>query len=59
VIPGGPGTGLAGRAQFFHISPDGQVVQIDRPQNLPSELFDTPVNQGSGAPIAPPPRLRW
>lgn len=54
MIPGGPGTGLAGRAQFFHISPDGQVVQIDRPQNLPNELFDTPVNQGSGAPIPPP-----
>ncbi|XP_017012325.2 collagen alpha-1(X) chain [Drosophila takahashii] len=55
VIPGGAtGTGLTGRAQFFHISPDGQVMQIDRPQNLPSELFDSPANQGQAAPIPPP-----
>ncbi|XP_017071635.1 collagen alpha-2(VIII) chain [Drosophila eugracilis] len=53
VIPGGVGTGLAGRAQFFHISPDGQVMQIDRPQNLPTELFDSAVNQAA-APIPPP-----
>ncbi|KAI8040583.1 collagen alpha-1(VIII) chain [Drosophila gunungcola] len=42
VIPGGV---LNGRAQFFHISPDGQVMQIERPQNLPSELFDSPAAQ--------------
>ncbi|KAH8380021.1 hypothetical protein KR009_008544, partial [Drosophila setifemur] len=50
VIPGGAaGTGLTGRAQFFHISPDGQVMQIDRPQNLPIELFDSPTIGGAGA----------
>ncbi|XP_016932060.3 collagen alpha-1(XV) chain [Drosophila suzukii] len=54
VIPAGTGTGLTGRAQFFHISPDGKVLQIDRPQNLPSELFDSPVNQGGGAQVPPP-----
>ncbi|EDW93523.1 collagen alpha-1(VIII) chain [Drosophila yakuba] len=54
VIPGAAGTVAAGRAQFYHISPDGQVLQIDRPQNLPSELFDAPVNQAAGAPIPPP-----
>ncbi|XP_016982975.1 collagen alpha-4(IV) chain [Drosophila rhopaloa] len=50
VIPGGAGTGLTGRAQFFHISPDGQVMQIERPQNLPTELFDSP------AAAIPPPK---
>ncbi|XP_017038279.1 cuticle collagen 1 [Drosophila kikkawai] len=55
VIPGGVGTGLAGRAQFFHISPDGQVLQIDRPQNLPSDLFDAPANTAASTVIPPPP----
>ncbi|XP_017043533.1 collagen alpha-2(VIII) chain [Drosophila ficusphila] len=51
VIPAGTTTttGLTGRAQFYHISPDGQVIQIDRPQNLPSGLFEAPVNQGNSA----------
>ncbi|KAH8270432.1 hypothetical protein KR018_009973, partial [Drosophila ironensis] len=54
VIPGGAGTGLTGRAQFFHIAPDGQVMQIDRPQNLPIDLFDSPGSGAAAAPIPPP-----
>ncbi|XP_026849107.1 collagen alpha-1(XVIII) chain [Drosophila persimilis] len=41
VIPSGAGTGLTGRAQFYHISPDGQVLRIDPPKDVPNELFDS------------------
>ncbi|SPP76943.1 collagen alpha-1(X) chain [Drosophila guanche] len=66
VIPSGATTGLKGRAQFYHISPDGQVLRIEPPKDIPHEIFDSlgqppqpqppqPTSGSSLSGITPPP----